>query len=69
MCKIFIYFCRSTLDDGMDSYKEDSRVSDNCISDKLNNLFKAYKFVCACINVPSKATHRCSERIRDIFAE
>ncbi|XP_012215092.2 uncharacterized protein [Linepithema humile] len=60
----------STLDNRMDSCEENSRlVNDNCISDKLNNLFEAYKFICACINMPSKETYRCIERIRDIFGE
>lgn len=38
--------------------------------EEVINLWKAYKFICACIeHISTKDTHLCIEKIREIFGQ
>lgn len=37
------------------------------LTSKEIDMFNSYRFVCECIKISNKATHRCVERIRDVI--
>ncbi|GAB1863122.1 hypothetical protein CAJAP_04201 [Camponotus japonicus] len=48
---------------------KDTQVLDEArkLTSKEIDMFNSYKFVCECIKISNKGTHRCIERIRDII--
>lgn len=62
----FIYFSNSNDDE---TNLKDIQVLDEAgkSTSKEIDMFNSYKFVCECIKISNKGTHRCIERIRDVI--